>query len=350
MRKFAFPHKACVLRHFSKFLCFQPVFHFQNFFGNVSGCFPLGLIGGNVLLKQVRKLVKGKVMKRFYTILFAGLVGMSLVVAEASNASDDKGKARRTTSVKQSSNLRSSAGMMQGNGQNFKPQIQRQLPSRNLQQSAGLSVTNKIAPKLSRVEPSHKISGRAITKAKVSAPTLAGHPKLSTAIAKHSLVASKLAAVHFAPHHCHAPLTSNLWCHYYPTHCHWWWNYCESLHTCLPTQYYYWNWYYVSCPQIIYNGVVQPKYTWYLGVTGMLLPGSGLGIDSVAAGSPAELAGLRPGMVISTINEIALTSEAEMQQVIASSGGLLNLVVVEAADQGPVAITVQMAMVTSVKY
>ncbi len=289
-------------------------------------------------------------MKRYYTILFAGLVGMSLVVTEASSASDDKGKARRTPSVKQSSNLRASGGMMQGNGQNFKPQIQRQLTSRNLQQSAGLGVTNKIAPKLSRVGPSHKISGGAITKAKVSGATLAGHPKLSTAIAKHSVVTSKLAAVHFAPHHCHKPLTSNLWCHYHPTHCHWWWNYCTDLHYCLPTQYYYWNWSYISCPQIIYNGIVQPKCTWYLGVTGMILPGSGLGIDSVAAGSPAELAGIRPGMVISTINEIALTSEAEMQRAITSSGGLLNLVVVTAADQEPVAITVQMALVTSVRY
>ncbi len=82
----------------------------------------------------------------------------------------------------------------------------------------------------------------------------------------------------------------------------------------------------------------------------MILPGSGLGIDSVAAGSPADLAGIRPGMVISTINEIALTSEAEMQRAITSSGGLLNLVVVEAADTKPIAITVQMALVTSVKY
>jgi S1-C subfamily serine protease len=80
----------------------------------------------------------------------------------------------------------------------------------------------------------------------------------------------------------------------------------------------------------------------------MLLPGSGLGIDSVAAGSPAEGAGLQPGMVIASMNGVALNSESDLERAMSTSNGVLDLQIVTGANQAPTAIRVQMVLVTSI--
>jgi hypothetical protein len=158
------------------------------------------------------------------------------------------------------------------------------------------------------------------------------------------------AKITCAPKHCHAPLTLTTWCHYHPVHCHWWFNYCHGLHTCLPTHYIYYDWTYVWCRPMV-NGVVWAEsYSWYLGCSGMLLPDSGLGVDAVAAHSPAERAGLRPGMVILEANGIKLVSEDAMRAAIESSGGVLQLLVIEAEGAQPVIRQVQMQLVRAVRF
>ncbi len=74
----------------------------------------------------------------------------------------------------------------------------------------------------------------------------------------------------------------------------------------------------------------------------MYLPGKGLGIESVAPNSPADFAGLTPGMVILEVNGIPIVDETAMGRVIAESGGVLNMILMMEGDEQQYETTVEM--------
>lgn len=90
------------------------------------------------------------------------------------------------------------------------------------------------------------------------------------------------------------------------------------------------------------NGTVVENYKWYLGLTGMPLPGSGFGVEEVKAGSPAEAIGLTSGMVITKCNGVLIDSEGDMAAAIANSGGLLEIEVMDAADGEVMSATIEL--------
>ena len=89
---------------------------------------------------------------------------------------------------------------------------------------------------------------------------------------------------------------------------------------------------------------------WYLGLKGVVLPGKGLGVDSVEPGSPAAAVGIQPGMVITTCNGIALVDENSMAEAIRISGGVLQMTLLSADGSQLLEGTVQMAQVASVSF
>ena len=89
---------------------------------------------------------------------------------------------------------------------------------------------------------------------------------------------------------------------------------------------------------------------WYLGMKGMLLPGKGIGIEAVEPGSPAELIGLRPGMVMTVANGVALIDEASMQEAIRISGGALQMTLLSEDGSQVLEGIVQMTRVASVSF
>ena len=97
-------------------------------------------------------------------------------------------------------------------------------------------------------------------------------------------------------------------------------------------------------------GVIVQDVRWYLGVRGLVLPGKGLGIEKIEAGSPAEFAGLRQGMVITRINGIVMADQAAMQQAITTSGGLLQMEILDKIDGKPLAVTVQMKQLATSSF
>jgi hypothetical protein len=141
--------------------------------------------------------------------------------------------------------------------------------------------------------------------------------------------------------HC----TKELWCHTAPQKCHWWYNYCPQIQHCS-----------TECAQIevIYvpcyvNGTLLQNVRWYLGMSGMFLPGRGIGVESIQPGSPAEQVGLVPGNVIVAVNGIRLESPEALDQAVAQSGGILTLEVA-VADDAPtqmVQLTLQRVAVAS---
>ncbi|MEM6692358.1 MAG: hypothetical protein AAF664_23205 [Planctomycetota bacterium] len=81
---------------------------------------------------------------------------------------------------------------------------------------------------------------------------------------------------------------------------------------------------------------------WYLGLSGVVLPGKGLGIETIEELSPAANSGLQPGMVITHCNGIELTDLAVLQETIAVSEGVLLLQTVESGESVAQEITVRM--------
>ena len=106
---------------------------------------------------------------------------------------------------------------------------------------------------------------------------------------------------------------------------------------------------YVTCDATLAGGVVEDA-RWYLGLKGMLLPAKGLGVESVEQNSPADLAGLKPGMVITRCNGIDLVDEAAMPRAIEQSGGLLKLVVLSSLDGEEAEVTIQMRRLVSQSF
>lgn len=142
--------------------------------------------------------------------------------------------------------------------------------------------------------------------------------------------------------HC----TYNQWCHRAPRHCHWWYNYCAPIQTCS-----------VECISINYlvvpcyrNGQLVQDARWYLGISGMFLPGRGIGVEHVEPGSPAAQIGLITGNVITAANGIVLGSDADFEQVLAGSNGLLSLEVVVAEGAAPQVVQLALQNVASSSF
>ncbi|MFT5522835.1 MAG: hypothetical protein ACI9HK_000779 [Pirellulaceae bacterium] len=146
-------------------------------------------------------------------------------------------------------------------------------------------------------------------------------------------------------HHNHKP-----WQTHKPSHCHWWFNHCVKLQHCQPVDYHHCSWNYVVCDYRLGNSHVIEDARWYLGVEGMLLPGKGLGVEKVAPGSPADLAGIKPGHVLQVCNTIPLTSEEALASAMETSNGLLVLQVLAEAEGQVGMVQVQMRRIVSVSY
>lgn len=89
---------------------------------------------------------------------------------------------------------------------------------------------------------------------------------------------------------------------------------------------------------------------WYLGMKGLVLPGKGIGVESVEANSPAAVTGLKPGMVITKCNGVAITDNDVFAQVIAESGGVLEMELLEKIDGEQLQATVQMTRLPSASF
>lgn len=81
---------------------------------------------------------------------------------------------------------------------------------------------------------------------------------------------------------------------------------------------------------------------WYLGLSGIVLPAKGLGIETIEESSPAADSGLEVGMVITHCNGVELTDLSVLKETIAISGGVLALQTIESGDSEAQEIIVQM--------
>lgn len=153
-----------------------------------------------------------------------------------------------------------------------------------------------------------------------------------------------------AKHLIHKNFHNNHWCQHRPAVCQWWNNYCKPIAHCHQHEIVVCNWHRVTCAPIAHAGVQTQPVQWYLGMKGILLPGKGIGIDTVELGSPAEQVGLQPGMVLINCNGIDMVDEAAMQQAIATSGGVLNMTLLSADGSQTLEGVVQMTQVASVSF
>lgn len=155
-----------------------------------------------------------------------------------------------------------------------------------------------------------------------------------------------LKRCHYVRHHHHLHWGYQNWCGYYPRPCHWWYSWCGPRYYFDPSCCVTFNWYY--CPvRVVYRGVAQ-HFRWHLGVNCVYIPGRGLGIQDVEPGSPAELAGLAPGMVIMQADGRELDSETVMPSVLEESDGLLNLAVIQDDSEQVYDVAVQMNQLASI--
>ncbi len=82
----------------------------------------------------------------------------------------------------------------------------------------------------------------------------------------------------------------------------------------------------------------------------MVLPGKGLGIDTVEAESPAALAGLESGMIVTKCNGRSIVDDVTFADAIAASGGVLELELLAKADGQPLVATVQMTRIAVASF
>lgn len=145
-------------------------------------------------------------------------------------------------------------------------------------------------------------------------------------------------------------ISNQSWCHSNPKHCHWWYDWCHAIRYCEPVHYVHCGWQYVTCDYVVDGRVIVEDARWYLGLKGLFLPGKGIGIEEVTAGSPAAEVGLQPGMVITRCNGVDLVDETALNQVIEHSDGVLQMDLLLNGDQIPATCVVVMQRVTSVNY
>lgn len=140
------------------------------------------------------------------------------------------------------------------------------------------------------------------------------------------------------------------WFHARPNYCWWWFNYCTPLQNCRPVDIQYCDYIYPTCDYVTPAGVVVEDARWYLGMKGMMLPGKGVGVESVEPDSPAAAAGLAPGMVITKCNGVAITDNDVLAQVIAESGGVLEMELYEKLDGPLMGTTVEMIRLPAASF
>jgi membrane-associated protease RseP (regulator of RpoE activity) len=311
-------------------------------------------------------------MKNSFPIVSAVLLSLFVMAVSTSNVLADKGKGKgnqarqsggmsfqsggsiaRSIGPKTGINLQATqrlGNLSQFQSQGLKTTMPKLVNDPQIMRRVRIGGLTDVKPKITTKIPGIKINGGSLSNPARKIDPGLFKPAIVKPMINGPNAKGIISAIKFEPNHCDHPLTGPLWCHYHPVHCHWWWDYCGHLHNCLPVHYCYWNWEYVTFPQVINGGVVVQSSKWYLGVKGMLLPGTGMGVDSVAANSPADRAGIRPGMIITQANGIDLVDEASMQRAIAASGGVLQLAVKPSADANAVAMTVQMELVPSVSF
>ncbi|QDV52753.1 PDZ domain-containing protein [Gimesia fumaroli] len=154
---------------------------------------------------------------------------------------------------------------------------------------------------------------------------------------------------HGGGHHGHGH-HGKPWFHARPNYCWWWFNYCTPLQNCRPVDYQYCNYIYPTCDYVAPSGLVVEDARWYLGMKGMMLPGKGVGVESVEENSPAAAAGLAPGMVITKVNGTAIISNEVLAQVIAESGGVLEMELYEKLDGPLMETTVEMIRLPAASF
>ena len=140
------------------------------------------------------------------------------------------------------------------------------------------------------------------------------------------------------------------WCETRPSACHWWVNYCKPIAHCHHHDVVVCDWNRVRCSTVVHVGIAPQQVQWYLGLKGILLPGKGLGVESVEPGSPAEAVGLQPGMVMTVCNGIPLVDETSMQEAIRISGGVLQMTLLSADGSQVLEGTVQMTRIAAVTF
>lgn len=82
----------------------------------------------------------------------------------------------------------------------------------------------------------------------------------------------------------------------------------------------------------------------------MMLPGKGVGVESVEPDSPAAVAGLAPGMVITKVNGTAITDNDVLAQVIAESGGVLEVELFDKLDGQLLGTTIEMIRLPAASF
>ena len=152
---------------------------------------------------------------------------------------------------------------------------------------------------------------------------------------------------HHGHHHFHH---WNWWVLHRPSYCYWWFDYCAPLRVCDPGIYTVCNWHYYTPTVVVSGNPVVAQYRWYFGMKGMILPGQGIGVESVESGSPAEQAGLQPGMVLTQANGIDLTSEDAMNQAINGSQGTLRVTVLVDMEADPQSVDIQLARIRTASF
>ena len=118
----------------------------------------------------------------------------------------------------------------------------------------------------------------------------------------------------------------------------------------MPANYQYCNYIYPTCDYVAPGGVVVEDVRWFLGLKGLMLPGKGIGIETIAANSPAAAVGLQPGMVITKCNGVVITDNEVFGQVIAQSGGVLEMELLESIEGEPLQATVQMTQLPAASF
>ena len=127
-------------------------------------------------------------------------------------------------------------------------------------------------------------------------------------------------------------------------HCHWW-DYCVT-----PGYWSCWtpcHFRVIHCPPRA--GVVATS--WYFGIDCILIPDlSAYGIQEIDAGSPAEAVGLEVGDMIVGINGSPISSEFDLSEAIAVSGGHLQLDVIREGADTSIEIHVNLARLLVQSY
>ena len=80
------------------------------------------------------------------------------------------------------------------------------------------------------------------------------------------------------------------------------------------------------------------------------MPGKGLGIEAIEKDSPAYVAGLEPGMVITRCNDIDIVDDEKLGEAIMTSGGVLRMELLDAIDGEPIETNVVMKKLIKVAY